>query len=121
MKFAMQLLCVLAAIGMLSSLVLAADAAPGGKDKAKADPAKTTSVSGKILSVQGGKIMFSAKAGTGGGSTSVTVMTNEKTSVSIDGKVSRVGDLKPNMNATATVDNNTKVATSIMVTAEKKK
>jgi hypothetical protein len=109
MKLCTKLFAVLAIVAMVSA-VNAAD------DKG-APPAKTTTLKGKVVKVDGKSVVVST--GKKSAPKEVTVATDDKTVVTIEGKDAKLSDLQPGQKVVITPDTGT--ATKIEVPTPKAK
>jgi len=94
---------VLLAVVILG-LIGVAQAQVQGKQKAKGE--KKPSVSGVVVKVEGEKLVVKV-APKGGDAKEVTVTTDNKTKVTLDGKKAALGDLKEGMKVKVTPDTGT--------------
>lgn len=108
MKVWTKLFAVLAIVAMISAVHAA--------DK-PAKPAKKTTLKGAVVKVDGTKLVVNS--GKKGGNKEVTVETDDKTVVTIEGKDAKLADLKPGQHVTITPD--TGVAQKIEVPTPKAK
>jgi hypothetical protein len=119
MKNWTKVLAALAIVGMVSvSAVRAEDPKPVTPKPAKADkPAKGTGIRGKVVKVDGTNLVVTT--GKKGQETEKTVVTDDKTVVTIEGKEGKLADLKAGQVVRITPDTGT--ATKIEVPMPKAK
>jgi hypothetical protein len=86
-------------------------------DDKGAPPAKTTTLKGKVVKVDGKSVVVST--GKKNATKEVTVATDDKTVVTIEGKDAKLADLQPGQKVVVTPDTGT--ATKIEVPAPKAK
>jgi hypothetical protein len=117
MKAWTKLLAALAVAVMTSAAVpaMAADDKPA--TPAKADKASKKALKGSVVKVDGTKLVISA--GKKSDPKEVTVETDDKTVITVDGTAAKLADLKPGQKVTISPDSGT--ATKIEATAPKGK
>lgn len=117
MKAWTKLAAVLAVAVMTSAAVpaLAADDKPA--TPAKAEKASKKGLKGSVVKVDGTKLVISA--GKKSDPKEVTVETDDKTVITVDGTAAKLADLKPGQKVTISPDTGT--ATKIEATAPKAK
>ena len=125
MKNVMMMLAVVAVVGLVFGVAVGQERVPANNTPAPEKPAPNPSMTGTISKVDGDKVILTFKAGQNadvkaGETITVTVVTDKKTDVTLDGKIVKVSDLKEGQKATVTyAKSEVKDNTSITMTAIK--
>ena len=111
MKSVLKLLCLVAVVGFVSSTVLAA--------RNNAGTTKPDALHGKVLRVDGANLVVNVKESKEAVPTPVSIATDDKTVITLDGAAAKLADLKEGMRVNVTPKTGT--ATNIEASTKKHK